>query len=316
MDTTHCRHVGLVRFVAFWTHFVQEFLQAEQMAEQPVQELSSRVQGLTATLVTQGAMGMIPMFELGKTTTLKEWFQAIDKFSALTGVKEDDLINLAWTRCTGTVSDFIARAREETPKDTWTQIKTKLAHCFGEPMDTQHAYSRVRWCRQQRNETVHQYGERLLKLAKEAYGDKMTTEPTKTLIDGELVGIFVDGLISGSMQEKVYRADPKSVPQALQVAHQEDLVRKRFAGSRPPNPPYGHNRKEEPMEVDHTRPQRFQHHSSARQELRQRQQGARPDMRRRDRPQGNAPQPPPKRCWNCGRTGHLLANCPSNGPAQ
>lgn len=135
----------------------------------------------------------------------------------------------------------------------------------------------MRKMRQNSNESVQIFVERILQVAEDAYtSEKLEHE----IIQKQLVDIFNYGLSFDFLRMKVLRENPKTLENAVQVAMREQNLRKRFALRSQDNggdmsfnqnsaSPVGNNllskfpeiksnnfRREEPMEFDHFRNQR------------------------------------------------------------
>ena len=78
----------------------------------------------------------------------------------------------------------------------------------------------------------------------------------KGVIEPQIVGFFIHGLFHDYLRMKVLRENPKTFQAAVQSALAEQNLRKRFQ-LRTVDSQSSKNRTEEPMEVDHIRPQKF-----------------------------------------------------------
>ena len=129
------------------------------------------------------------------------------------------------------------------------------------------ALSMLRRVKQKQGETIHNYSDRILTLAEDAYGNQGGNAAEKNLID-----IFVDGLLRDHLKMIILRDQPVTLQAAIAVAVNEQNFRNRVkiasGGSQ-----------YEPMEVDLSRGQRFKKRIN--------------DIK----------------CWNCGKTGHVIKDC-------
>ena len=94
--------------------------------------------------------------------------------------------------------------------------------------------------KQKQGENIQVFAERLLSLAEDAYQNQWSDA-----IERQLIDIFVDGLIQDHLKLKISRDQPTN----------EQNLRARVQMSHGFSTP----RKETPMEVDHSRGQRFRH---------------------------------------------------------
>lgn len=81
----------------------------------------------------------------------------------------------------------------------WDALKKELSARFAEVTDSQHAFMLLLKCRQNKDENVQVYAERLLNLAEEAFPEGGPS------VQRQLVGAFADGLASDRLRLKVVR---------------------------------------------------------------------------------------------------------------
>lgn len=113
----------------------------------------------------------------------------------MSGKPEHEIPMLAYVTSKGSVGDFIKRyldetaAAEEVP--SWHDLRASLQNRFAEITDPQHALAVMRRRRQNSNESVQLFAERLLQIAEDAYSKDRIKDP---LVQQQLVDIFCDGL--------------------------------------------------------------------------------------------------------------------------
>ena len=136
------------------------------------------------------------------------------------------------------------------PENSWEQLKSELNVRFAEVNDSHHAFTMFSKARQVQNESVQLYAERLYALTNDAFA-----KVDKAVVESQLVGFFIDRLYNDFLHMKVMRENPKTFQTAVQSALAEQNLQKRFQVRS-----YSHDtqrgRTEEPMEIDHIRPQR------------------------------------------------------------
>lgn len=108
---------------------------------------------------------------------------------------------------------------------SWNDLKQFLKNRFAEITESSHALAIMRKMRQNSNESVQIFAERILQVAEEAY----TSENEHEIIQKQLVDIFTDGLSLDFLRMKVLRENPKTLENAVQVATREQNLRKRLA---------------------------------------------------------------------------------------
>ena len=192
--------------------------------------VSTALRGLNQQLAIQNATGLVPSYAHPADGNIRDWIRELDKVQSSPNFDDTSIILLAWQKSKGVVSDYINRWRLENSDGPWTTLRTQLLTRFGDIVDEQQALSVLRSTTQKRAESVQAYSERLFDIARRAYGDKLTSteEDTRSLINQELVGIFMDGLTSHSLKIKVCRARPNSLQQAIEIAIQEEVLHRRF----------------------------------------------------------------------------------------
>ncbi|CAG2257259.1 CNBP [Mytilus edulis] len=234
----------------------------------------------------EAVQGITP-FE-GNTKDFKAWIKSIEKYALLFNDR-DRIKEIAFQTCKGACSDYIQRYLRDHRDTTWEQLKKELTSRFGEITDPQHASTLLRQLKQKGDESVQIYEENLLNLANEAYSE---LDGHNEAIERELVGIFIDGLAHYSyLKMKLMRENPATFSLAVKSAMTEQNLRKRFTlrTERVDEPRYKTIRpmtltrprrteplnSHEPMEIDHYRDA--------------------------------------KRCYSCGKIGHVSRDCRSGG---
>ena len=185
---------------------------ADQQIIEAVKGLSEKVESLNFNLGTS----QIENFD-EDSKTYKKWIKGIEKHAMLEGIPIQKVTYLALKTSTGAVSDFIERYLKVNPRAEWGALKAELAKRFADISDAQHAFTLLRQVRQERNENVQIYAERLLSLAEQAYEGAQDARVT----EGQLVGFFTDGLYSDRLKIKVMRDDPKTLQEAINSARDE-----------------------------------------------------------------------------------------------
>jgi hypothetical protein len=179
----------------------------------------------------------------------------------LEGIPMEKVIYLAFKTSTGAVSDFIQRYLKVNPRAEWGALKAELAKRFADISDAQHAFMLLRQVKQERNENVQVYVERLLSLAEQAFEDAQDARVT----EGQLIGFFTDGLYSDRLKIKVMRDDPKTLQEAINSARDEFKLQQRFQLRMGRHYFAPFSNVGDPMEVDHYRYQRMKRYDDGRQ---------------------------------------------------
>ena len=166
---------------------------------------------------------------------------------------------------------------------TWAQMKEQLAVRFSDVTDNQMALSLLRQVRQKAGENIQNDAERILSLAEEAYDNQ-----GGDAIERQLIDIFVDGLLKDQLKLKILRDQPDTLQGAVAICTNEQNLRTRVQMSY-----HDSNNSHTPMEVDHSRGQRFKFKNKF----------------NRVNSTLNTETQRQIRCWHCGMLGHISRDC-------
>ena len=289
---------------------------------------------LKNAMETQGAVSSITPFE-GTPSKYNEWIKSIEKYAILASIDPENVKLIAYQTSKGAVSDYIKRrlTSQAHANETWERLKTNLATRFAEITDPQYAYTMLRNVRQKHGESVQMFAERLINLVSEAF---VGQEINNDLVDSQCVGFFTDGLIKDNLKWRLFKANPVTLQDAIDVALSEENLRRRFdlrmghtthshddrpsymsrgSSHREPrtyrrpgpmevddrSPPH---RYEEPMDINHARPMRSC-----------RQCGVAHNRTEACRPQtinaiGQRESRSAPRCFHCNSEHHFMNRCP------
>lgn len=170
----------------------------------------------------------------------------------------------------------------------------------------QHAFMLLGRVKQENNENVQIYAERLLSLAEQARG----------VTEIQLVGFFIDGLNSDRLKLKVMRDNPTTMTDAIGSPRQEFNLQQKFLLRTGRNYFAPRNDSNEPMEIDHYRVRR--NTQPCNQQI-QRRKTRTFDMSKvvhrkvlaidKNRPRARSEII----CWDCNKRGHYSFICPEAG---
>ena len=169
----------------------------------------------------------------GVSSEFKQFLKDIEKYAQLAKLGDADIPSIVHISCKGSVADFVQRFMDEYQTagvpPSWKDLKKLMTKRFGEITDESEAMAVLRRIRQGPSESVQMYSERLLRVAEDAYPqscqvDKYSCE----LVQKQLLDIFCDGLFYDYLRMKVMRANSKTFAEGVDVAIQEQNLRKRF----------------------------------------------------------------------------------------
>ena len=239
----------------------------------------------------------------GNPRDFKTWIRNLDRAKLTLDLSDNKAKLLAFETSQGYISDSIERHLKILEKsgelESWDLFKSGLQKKFAEVINPAHAMTVLRGTKQQRGESVALFAEKLISLAKDAYGDTLPTLPREsyTLIDLQVVAVFSDGLNDKAIRARVIRGKPQNMDDAIKLATEEQSFRKMLGygsynemGSEP-----------EPMEIDHLRRAKCFEcgHIGHRAKHCPNERGHRARVEEVNKFQ----------CWNCGSEEHLRRDC-------
>ncbi len=154
----------------------------------------------------------------GDASKFKEWIKRLEKCSTVHQIEEYQTKLLAFKFAAGEVSDFIQRHFDSQPESTWLDLKTDLAKYYDEISDPYVKFKQLQTFRQEENESIQLFAQRLLTAAESIFENFDINEQ---FIQFQLVGIFADGINNESIKEKLVRENACSLDIALRIAMEE-----------------------------------------------------------------------------------------------
>ena len=180
----------------------------------------------------------VPLLQAVKTFTgnsneFKQYVKDIERYAQMAKLGDLDIPSIVHISCTGPVADFVQRFMDEYKSEglppSWKVLKKFMTKRFGEITNESEAMAVLRRIRQGPDESVQMYSERLLRVAEDAYPPSCQADKSGfDLVQRQLLDIFCDGLFHDYLRMKVMRANSKTFEEAVEIAMQEQNLRKRF----------------------------------------------------------------------------------------
>lgn len=212
------------------------------------QNLAAEMANVSSALSAQGISQMVQTFD-GNPRNFRDWVKQIEKYCQLTNLPDTRKRMVAFQASKGAVSGYIGRYMEAYPHNTWVQLKTELAKRFSDITDSQYALSLLRSIKQKPGENIQLFAERLVSLAEEAFEGQ-----GNDAIERQLIDTFVDGLTNNdALKMKILRDNPNTLQAAISIATKEQNLRARVNLSNNFHFAPRSERRETPMEIDHSR---------------------------------------------------------------
>ena len=188
------------------------------------------------------------MFD-GNPKNFRERIKSIEKYAVLVNVPDAFKKLVTYLSLCGAVSGFSQRYITANPNNTWAKLKEQLVVRFSVVTDAQMALSLLRQVTQNRSYQLKIILRGNCLLAEEAYNNQGDNAVERQLID-----IFVDGLTNDQLKMKILRDQSDTLQGAVATCTSEQNLRARVKMSR-----HGSYSTHTPMEVDHSRGQRYKY---------------------------------------------------------
>ena len=201
-----------VRKMDFINHSLGAMTEQSHFAEE---KREGYMKSIARGSIMQG-LGQIPIFDGTKKVLFKTWMKSIKKYGKLNSFSDEDYKGVAHLKSEGLVSDMIGRLLEDGNL-TFEQLETNLKDKFSETADPHAAYTLLTKTKQQKNENLVLYGERILTLAEDSFPEG-TDSPA---VQRQIINVFIDGLSDVAIQRKCKKSDNKTFQELPEVAIKE-----------------------------------------------------------------------------------------------
>ena len=207
------------------------------------QAVLDTMQKIQLELRAQGATQHLQGFDGEGSDKFQLWLQDLERTLTQLGGDDARARVLVLQTLSGPAAEFANREIRKNGNITWKKLKEKLTARYSDMSDLAFAKHKLRRMVQGKSESVQNFYERLLTVAKSAYTEEKLQEE---YIQLEMVEHFLDGLTDDGMVRRLIRLKPKTLDDALQKATDEQQAQKSFKLRR------GHVTEQEstPMEVN------------------------------------------------------------------
>ena len=180
----------------------------------------------------------------------RPWVSEVEKW-ALHSLADDEAKQSAlFITAKKTVSDFIQRYFRTNANPSWSSLKKAVLANFANISDAGHALDELRLIKQDKDESLSVFLERLHSLSIDAFAEVDLNEPgAQRLAQRQLVSFFVEGLQSERVKRKILASECEDLDAAAKIARKESEIDKRMSLRNPQLNRY-ENSTHTAMEVD------------------------------------------------------------------
>ena len=158
------------------------------------------------------------------------WIQSIEKYFTLIDAKEIDKCKVAIITTGGELGNFVYKIIEGNKDITWLGLKQVIREYIGITHYAHYYLRQLVNIKQDRQENVHDYIQKIMHLANNAYSQ---IDRNVSIVQQQIKCCFIEGLADPEVKLFVLRNDPPTVESAYQLARSEDKLRARVRT--PPN---------------------------------------------------------------------------------
>ena len=158
-----------------------------ECTKQIVAEVGSLDLGETENKEKSIGFGQLKVFD-GNPKLYENWIKDIEKAAFLNHANDRKKQLLAYQFSTGLVSDYIKRYLESKEHKGWDHLKANLASRFSPVLDGPKAFELLVSLKQNKDEDIQFFAERLLGAAQRAYPQQ--NDHIRPIIESQLLSIF------------------------------------------------------------------------------------------------------------------------------
>ncbi|XP_023212646.1 paraneoplastic antigen Ma3-like [Centruroides sculpturatus] len=171
--------------------------------------------------IVTGFVGMIPCLSNlpGDTLDVTRFFKTVENVAKLANWEESVIINVVQARLKGEPLSIFFDLREQGV-DSYEELKEGIVKCFGRKESERNSFSLVLKVTQKRGERAYEYGVRVKTLLSRAITHNPNVE---TLRDNTVKESFIKGL-NPEIRRQVMQKHPKMLDEAIALAEVEEEV--------------------------------------------------------------------------------------------
>ena len=159
----------------------------------------------------------------------RHWIDEIEKWAHNSQAVDEDKKNALFITAKKTVSDFIQRYIDENPDCTWLDLRKEVLSNFANISDAAHALDELHNVKQEKDESLSVFLERLRTLSLDAFQEiNLEEEGANKLSQRQLVNVFIDGLQSDRIKRKILACECQDLNTAARIAKKELKVERKM----------------------------------------------------------------------------------------
>ena len=219
--------------------------QVRDMVAACINEVRGAVTSLSKNSKGDTTLQNIRPLSIWDNTKYKAWVSDMERYFLFVGTTEDKKSELALVTTTGHVGEFISNIVNNNRHIPWTDLKSRLGgHCSDakRPVELLTELAKIR---QHRGEKMRNYIQRVIKTAEGAFDSESQGH---SIVRNMVKDFFIEGIFDDDVKMSVLRGTPETTEEAYDLAVTESTWKDSIRNS--------HERREEPMEICHTRGKR------------------------------------------------------------
>lgn len=172
----------------------------------------------------------------------RTWISDMERYFIFADTREDRKSELALVTTTGYVGEFISGILSNDRYIPWKDLKSRLGEHCNDAKRPVELLTELAKINQRRGEKMREYIQRVVKTAEGAFDSESQGHE---IVRNMVRDFFIEGIYDDDVKMSVLRGTPRTTEEAYELAATESLWKESIRSS--------HERREEPMEICHTR---------------------------------------------------------------